>query len=204
MQYNEKMPGFCVEYSRDSTSNITNNTNIVIVSADVVGSRGFVEFIGGYFIDVVRVFIDEAHVMLLDVMYREKLSYIPGTLLEWDRPFTLLTGTLPPSYEDALNKQFLRRNPLEIKRFSTDRPNLGYIVQKVKPKTSLEDTVRPFLQGFREWLPPKRSIVFVKTKIESIELATALRKLFVELNFVSFNGKHVTYTPSCSLIQLCS
>ena len=90
-----------------------------------------------------RIVIDEAHLILTAVDYRENLGLL-GVLRQIKCPLICLTATLPPSGELDL-KQSLFMNTPYIYRISSDSPNLEYHVQTLS---------RPRSQGTQE--PPSR------------------------------------------------
>jgi superfamily II DNA helicase RecQ len=80
----------------------TSTSTVVIVSAETATSKGFAKYVAELYLSgtLARVFFDEAHLIITDVGYREKLGELKK--LRVPIQLVLLTATLPPSYQKEL------------------------------------------------------------------------------------------------------
>ena len=69
---------------------------MVVVSADVVVTEQFCNYVNGLRARKLLsgIFINEYHIIIMDVLYRQKLEALKG-LHRFDYPVILLTATLP-------------------------------------------------------------------------------------------------------------
>ena len=103
----------------------TLRSTVVIVSAETATSKAFAKYITTLYLSGVlaRAFFDEAHLIVTDVGYREKLAELKN--LRVPIQLVLLTATLPPSYQEELEKDILLPDAPYI-RAMANRVNIKY------------------------------------------------------------------------------
>ena len=130
-----------------------------------------------------RIVLDEAHLLLTAMHYREQLSLL-GTLRRFHCPFVCMTATLPPSSERDLGDLLQMRRP-ETLRVSADRANLSYWVMGVgKPEgmTSRAWLIQAAVDFAEQWEESRqahgsarsRAILFVRQKAVAEEIGSKL------------------------------
>jgi superfamily II DNA helicase RecQ len=120
---------------------------LVVASADMTGIDEFQDYMGrlrdrGL---LRRIFVDEAHTVITDVSYRQKLDQIKG-LHRYGCPVIALTATLPGVMVPWFEASMLMRDS-QIVRASTVKRNIRY--QVVRVTSSGEKTAAGV--GWRSW-----------------------------------------------------
>jgi superfamily II DNA helicase RecQ len=109
-----------------------NPATIVVVSADVAGSGGFLSYAELLTAKKLlrRVVVDECHLIFTSSNWRPKLAALRN-LRMLTCPIVLLTATLPPALEQLLGDSMQIRCATYI-RACTVRPNIRYMVSWCK------------------------------------------------------------------------
>ena len=109
-----------------------NPATIVVVSADVAGSAGFLSYAELLTAKKLlrRVVIDECHLIFTSSNWRPKLAALRNLRI-LTCPIVLLTATLPPALEQQLGDSMQIRCATYI-RACTVRPNTRYMVSRCK------------------------------------------------------------------------
>ena len=115
---------------------------MVVVSADVVTSGGFLAYMDGLKTGGLlrRIFIDESHTIIMDVSYRAKLGEL-RSLHRFECPIVMLTATLPTALESWFRDEMLAKSAVMV-RDRTTKLNCRYRVQQVKPGKDPSRTAR--------------------------------------------------------------
>ncbi|KAK5111071.1 hypothetical protein LTR85_012290 [Meristemomyces frigidus] len=150
-----------------------NPASIVVVSADIAGSWGFLTYAS--LLDqkglLRRVVIDECHLTYTSSHYRPKLTQLK-TLRTLSCPTVLLIATQPPILEQELAESMLVRGARYI-RASTVRPNIRYLVQRC-PAGKLRETAVQLCQTRRDLAEGHKAVVYCRSRDQCESMAEAL------------------------------
>lgn len=160
---------------------------LLLCSGEVASSKPFLQWAEDLYRTqhLAYIFVDEAHVPMLDSGWREQLKAVQK-LRVLKVPKVLMTATMPPTLmEDCTNWY----GPITAElRTVTQRPNLAFHVHKVtfpaqlmkagqRPKAmwvtddSIAEKVHRYLFDHWQALESPRSIIFVRTKVDAVDVA---------------------------------
>ena len=155
------------------TSGENNAAAIVVVSADVAGSWGFLTYASllkrqGL---LKRVFIDECHLIFTSSDYRPKLASLKN-LRAVGCQMILMTATLPPLLEYELEESMLVRLGRYI-RASTVRENIRYVVRQCKGMELIENAVSICLRQLRR-MEGQKGVIYCRSRKQCEQVAEEL------------------------------
>lgn len=101
---------------------------LVVVSADLAGTAGFVAYAGSLRTRGLlrRIFVDECHTVIMDAGYRERLEELT-CLHRYEVPIVLLTATMPVGLEPWFRRLMLAEDACVLRASSVKR-NIRYRV----------------------------------------------------------------------------
>jgi len=155
--------GIDVKIFNNCASTADNVASLVLCAVESIDTVALHKFLHDCR-DIRRIMIDEAHLCVIWKPWRDQLK-LARTLRVIDVPLILLTGTLPPKYNQELEKLFMF-NPVYI-RGCPNRSNLKYIVKKFLTKDNLKHSL-DFLAHFTNL--SSRYIIYCATKNEARDL----------------------------------
>ena len=112
-----------------------------------------------------RVFIDEAHCYMTDVVYRDVMLDLPKLRL-LEVPTALLTATAPLWIEEQLLADFFPVSKPYVIRSSTNRPNICY---EIRADLGMASIVREIKAAVEQLESHERAIVYFAT-VNNLEL----------------------------------
>lgn len=125
-----------------------------------------------------HIFVDEAHVLLLQASFRESMVRFVG-LQTYRAPICFLTATLPPGEEEAFNAH-LGFSSSMIVRDQTNRWNLRHSAEDVATNALVDTAVRLVLK--QDLSDSERGIVFVRSLDRGQEVVALLKSKGLEAN----------------------
>lgn len=148
------------------------DAQLVIVPAHEAGSSRFFEWAQANSERIRRVFLDEAHHIIVSDSYRPcfRLFHL---LTRLKKPITFLTATMPPHSIPALC-QSMMINPLLLRiiRAPVSRPNVGYHVIHVDESRLVDKTTEVFRSITLQ--PNERGVIYTTSIAFTHEIARQL------------------------------
>jgi superfamily II DNA helicase RecQ len=147
-----------------------------------------------------RIFVDEAHTVIMDVSYRQKLDQIKG-LHRYGCPVIALTATLPGVMVPWFEASMLMRGSTVV-RASTVQRNIRYGVVRVTSsgeKTAagvrvavVDEVVRVVLRMEKRMSGAQKGVVYVRSRAGCEELAARLGCDYYHSNIVAADERRAT------------
>jgi superfamily II DNA helicase RecQ len=182
--------GIRVEEWRGGDPSPGNRCPLVLISADAIAHATFPQFLATLKSSskLLGIFIDEAHKLVSEVHYRNRLVSM-HRIVGAGVPIHCLTATLCPGQEFKIaNALRLKMEDFQIIRAKTDRPNLSYRVIKVKPTSSVHEleavvqrVVSEFGKADKELKDSECGLIIVRSKDQ-------VKMLVDRLGCSSFHG----------------
>ena len=159
----------CLEW----TGRENNAAAIVVVSADIAGSLGFLTYASllkrqGL---LKRMFIDECHLIFTSSDYRPKLAKLKD-LRAVGCQMILMTATLPPLLEYQLEESMLVSLGRYI-RASTVRENIRYMVRQCKGEELIENAVSICMRQQRR-MEGQKGVIYCRSRRQCEQVAEEL------------------------------
>lgn len=156
----------------------------VVVSADVAGEPGFLQYAGllsGKKL-LRRVVVDECHLIFTSSHWRPKLAKLKN-LRVLACPMVLLTATLPPVLEEELGESMLVRCATYI-RACTIRPNIRYMVSWCERGKSQEMALHMCRRQRRSLRGGRKGVVYCNSKTQCEVMAAELNCAYYHADVV--------------------
>lgn len=164
------------QFEGQKTSRLHGRHNLILVSADMVKFGHWKQCIAELHEtkEVVRAIFDEGHFALTGNDFRSALQDL-YEVRQFPMQLIVLSGTVPPSSEEALISAFGLESPLVL-RTETSRPELEYILE---PKYSSNESVLQRIQSIlvkhlMSFETQDRALIFVPFIEEGVKIADTL------------------------------
>jgi superfamily II DNA helicase RecQ len=145
----------------DDSTTIIDNRQVIVVSADKFFQIAFLELLGKVNLRGILdyIFFDECHVVLQQAHFRPALKAFVDIQRTCSR-LVFLSATLPPRDLDRFKAAFNLSHVIVL-REPTNRPNIRYTVEGVKPGISLEQAaIQAFARLAADFGPDDRAIIY--------------------------------------------
>lgn len=164
-------------YGEDSQLDVTKN--LILVSADKAQTRGWRSALSilNQKKTVARLVFDEAHIPMIAKDYRKSLENI-HQVRSLPMQLVLLSATLPPTFIPELISSYNLLPNTTIVRQSTNRPELIYVLEKMKSTSLQARTTQILAEEELNWSSEDRGLVFVASIAEGQKLVNATHHAF--------------------------
>jgi len=154
------------------------STSITLISIESILDERFTRYIYSFIKEKaeVTIFLDEAHVLILENNFRYILKYI-NSLLKFRIPLVFISATLPNPLLNLLEKEFfLTPNNNKVIRAPTSRDNISYNIIYRDDKLKEEDNILNIIDILRSkgLSSSKKALVFINSTKKGLVLSKNL------------------------------
>jgi superfamily II DNA or RNA helicase len=146
-----------------SSSNKCGPKSLIYVTPETVTKTSFINVAKLW--DVQQIVIDEVHTVIIDD-HREDMKDVGPQLRKLNKPFLLLSATVPPSMESKiLSELTIPKDTTDVIRASTSRPDIAYKFEYVGDSEGEREVLKEELLKAMKTMDAKdRTIVYFRSK----------------------------------------